>query len=778
MTGSRAAFPQLSSRWGTVISTALVLVLLFLASFAVWAAGTTKQAAANAGHATILSEDYQQARYWIGAEESLERKYRLEPGPAMLAAHHAAGRAVQTALNTIQRDGAAADRALVAAVLVKHRAYLDATWHGMFPAVDAHNTARVLYSDHSVVDPIFSFIEGHMGAAAAAEHRAALATIRTLEDTQQVVMTTTPLVFLLGISLLAALWTVLRRYQRRREALFRALVQNASDLIAIADPAGRLSYVSPSVTAVLGYPGAALVGTNWRDLIHPDDLDLVRRGDAEIATPPATPLVGEVRLRHEDGSWRTLEARRTNLLDEPGVGGIVINARDVTQRAVFEEQLRHQAFHDSLTGLPNRALFLDRLERALARAARHSTTVAVLSLDLDRFKVINDSLGHAAGDQLLVAVAARLVGCLRQEDTAARMGGDEFAILLGEPVTVRQATAAAERIIAVLEAPFPLEGHEVVTATSIGILISEPGHTPADVGRNVDVALYRAKSSGRGRYALFDETMNAHALERLELETDLRRALERGEFAVYYQPKMALDSGALVGMEALVRWLSPTRGLVAPGDFIALAEETGLIRPLGQWVLEETCRQAHHWHAQAPQTPLVLSVNLSARQFQHPALVEDVARALQDSGVPPHLIQLEITESVVMEDAQTTIATLHRLKALGVELAIDDFGTGYSSLSYLKRFPVDTLKIDRSFVSGLRQDSDDASIIQAVVSLGHALRLGVVAEGVETAEEAVQLHDLGCELGQGYHFAKPLPHAQAEAFVLQARERTAQACAG
>jgi len=551
------------------------------------------------------------------------------------------------------------------------------------------------------------------------------------------------------------------------EQRFRALIQNASDLIAVVDQTGLISYLSPSVTAVLGYPPEALLGANWLDLVHPDDVDRMGLSNARVAGTPGRRVIGQGRVRHQDGSWRMLEGGHTNLLDEPGIAGIILNAHDITARAVFEKQLQHQAFHDPLTALPNRALFLDRLEHALAHAARHEGAVGVLVLDLDRFKVINDSLGHAAGDHLLVEVAARLVGCLRQEDTVARMGGDEFAILLGAGRGLLQEERAAERILHALEAPFLLDGHEVVMVTSIGIITSTLHQSAADLLRDVDVALYRAKSKGRGRFEVFDETMNAHALERLELEADLRRGLERGEFVVYYQPQMALATGRLVGMEALLRWVSPTRGLVMPAVFIPLAEETGLIRPLGQWVLEQACRQTRLWHDQAPGEPLVTCVNLSARQFQHPTLVEDVARALQESGVEAHWIELEITESAAMENAETAVVTLRRLKALGVALAIDDFGTGYSSLSYLKRFPIDTLKIDRSFISGMQWQSDDASIVSAVMSLGHALHLTVVAEGVETAEEAAQLRALECELGQGYYFARPLPGEQADGFVTQ-----------
>jgi diguanylate cyclase (GGDEF)-like protein len=461
-----------------------------------------------------------------------------------------------------------------------------------------------------------------------------------------------------------------------------------------------------------------------------------------------------------------LETSWTPLRDAMGaLCGAIGVSHDITERTRAEAALQHQAFHDVLTGLPNRALFLDRLEHALARARRREGTVGVLFLDLDRFKLVNDSLGHAAGDLLLVTVAERLKGCLRDEDTVARLGGDEFAILLGEVAEPSTALHMAERIIQTLTAPFRLDGHDIVTATSIGIATSTPTQTPAEMLRDADAALYRAKAKGRGRYEVFDETMNAQALERLELEADLRAALERGEFMVYYQPKIALATGRVEGLEALVRWQHPRRGLITPAAFIPLAEETGLIRPLGQWVLEEACRQTQQWHQHMPGLQVVTSINLSARQFQQPTLVEDVAAALRQSGVDPACIQLEITESVAMEDAEAAVAVLQQLKALGVQLAIDDFGTGYSSLAYLKRFPVDELKIDRAFVSGLLQDSEDASIVNAVASLGHALNLSIVAEGIETADESRQVQALGCEIGQGYYFAEPLPHTEAHAYL-------------
>jgi diguanylate cyclase (GGDEF)-like protein/PAS domain S-box-containing protein len=578
------------------------------------------------------------------------------------------------------------------------------------------------------------------------------------------------LVCVLVSEVLASIVYALQRMQgnvQARETYFRALSEHASDLVVVLDAEGIIRYASPSHQAVLGYAPEALLGRSAFTLIAPEDTPRLHAiFAATVATTGAIERT-ECLAQHADGSWRALELVGKNRLDDPAVRGLIVNGRDITEGKAFEEQLRHQAFHDPLTTLPNRALFMARLEHDLALHGRHAGSVAVLFLDLDRFKVVNDSLGHEAGDRLLVSVAERLAACARQDDTVARLGGDEFAVLLSDLSEPERATQIAERMIAALNTPVRLGSHEVVTATSVGIVTSTPQHTAIDMLRDADVALYRAKMRGRGRYEVFDEAMNARALERLDMESALRRALERGELEVHYQPKVELATGRFSGMEALVRWRHPQRGLLAPTHFIPLAEETGLIRPLGQWVLEEACRQTRIWREETPDATIVTSVNLSASEFQQSTLCEDVACALRSSGVDPRCIQLEITESVAMENAESAVATLHRLRALGVQLAIDDFGTGYSSLAYLKRFPVDALKIDRTFITGLMQASEDASIVDAVVSLAHALNLLVVAEGVETAEIAARLAALGCELGQGYYFAKPLPRDQAAAFIHQ-----------
>ncbi|MBI4319893.1 MAG: EAL domain-containing protein [Chloroflexi bacterium] len=430
-------------------------------------------------------------------------------------------------------------------------------------------------------------------------------------------------------------------------------------------------------------------------------------------------------------------------------------------------QLAHQAFHDPLSNLPNRALFLNRVEHALARANRHNKLVALLFLDLDNFKVVNDSLGHQMGDRMLVAVAERLKLCVRNEDTVARFGGDEFTVLLEGVAGLRDVIRVVERIEEQTQKPFVLDGHEVFATASIGIALSSREHDEPNVLlRDADLAMYRAKTSGKAHYEVFDPSLDAIAMERLQLETDLRRALERGELTVYYQPVVLLESGRIEEMEALVRWQHPRRGLLPPMEFIPLAEDTGLILPIGRWVLEQACRQAQMWNARYSTARLLaVSVNLSARQFQDPKLVEETARILHDTGLNPACLKLEITESVMMHDAESTLVTLVKLKELGLELTVDDFGTGYSSLAYLKRFPVDALKIDKTFVEKLGQDPRDSSIVRAVTAFGRALDLVVTGEGIETAEQLTKLRELGCARGQGYYFAKPLPGDQLDVLL-------------
>jgi diguanylate cyclase (GGDEF)-like protein len=447
---------------------------------------------------------------------------------------------------------------------------------------------------------------------------------------------------------------------------------------------------------------------------------------------------------------------------------VVVAHEDITQRKMAEEQLLHDAFHDSLTNLPNRALFMDRLRRAILRTKRQENyRFAVLFLDLDGFKVVNDSLGHATGDQLLIAIGRRLELGMRRGDTLTRLGGDEFAILADDIRDLNDALTLADRVKGDLKAPFNLGGHEVFATASIGIALgTKDRELPEDLLRDADTAMYRAKALGKERYAVFDQAMHTKVVERLRLETDLRRALERCEFQVHYQPIVALQTGQIVGFEALVRWEHPDRGSISPAAFIPVSEETGLILPLGLWVLKAACRQLHDWQRRAPElATLLMSVNLSSKQLAQPDLVEQIEQILDETGLAPQHLKLEITESVIMEHPHSAAEMLRRLKERGIQLSLDDFGTGYSSLSYLHRFPIDTLKVDRSFINRLDGEDGDPVIVQTIVALAHNLGMQVIAEGVETEGQVERLKEMGCQYAQGYFFSRPVDGDSASALL-------------
>jgi diguanylate cyclase (GGDEF)-like protein len=537
-----------------------------------------------------------------------------------------------------------------------------------------------------------------------------------------------------------AFWHDLEAKLKTRERRFRALVQNSADVIAVFSEDGDARYVSPSGEA-----------------IAQDDVPRLSDAARKLAGRPGATQSVELRLRHRDGGHRDMEARVANLLDDPAVDGYVVNARDITERKALEHQLTHRAFHDPLTELANRALFADRLEQALRRRSRPDSSLAVLCLDLDDFKDVNDSLGHAAGDDLLAAVARRLGDCIRAPDTVARLGGDEFALLLEDVEGDLGAARVAQRVLAAFDEPLGAGGRELVVTASIGIATNSPvGRTGQDLLRNADVAMYAAKSRGKGGFEHFEQGMHAALVERLALEADLRSAIDREEFVLHYQPVVELPGGAVRGVEALIRWQHPERGLLSPAHFVELAEHTGLIIPIGSWALSAACRQAVRWRDELGGAhPVAMSVNLSVRQLRDPRVVEHVRTALQTSRLDPADLLLEITESV-MVDEEAMIRTLADIRKLGVRLAIDDFGSKYSSLSYLRRLPIDVLKVDREFVRGVAPGSSESALLEAILAMSESMGLDTIVEGVETGEEEEELERMGCRLAQGFRFAIPL----------------------
>ena len=520
-----------------------------------------------------------------------------------------------------------------------------------------------------------------------------------------------------------------------------------------------------------------MAGVSPWDVVHPDDREQVRAAFEKVMLRPGHVVQTECRALHANGSWIWLSARIVSLCDRPEVGGIVVNLHDVTGRKAAEEELKHQAFHDSLTGLPNRALFRDRLEHALQRAGRSAASVAVLFIDLDAFKNINDSLGHDSGDELLRTVAQRFADTIRGGDTVARLGGDEFGVLVEEHGHADdEAVTIAERILQSLSDPMDIAGTRLTVRASIGIASGTIGADASSLLRGADIAMYQAKTSGKGRYVRYEPDMQTAVVERLQLESELFGALDRGELHLFYQPVVELHTGDVSGFEALIRWQHPTLGDIEPARFIPIAEDNGLIVPIGQWVLETACRTAAGWSTRyRTAKPLTMAVNLSGRELASSDLVERITSVIEQTGIDPTTLVLEITETVLIEDSDTVATRLNELSALGIRLAVDDFGTGYSSLTYLRQFPIDILKVDRSFVNAIKDHEQIPAILRGLLDLGATLQLETIAEGIELDYQRDQLRDVNCDLAQGYLFALPLTVYDAERYLREHTPASAQA---
>jgi PAS domain S-box-containing protein len=566
----------------------------------------------------------------------------------------------------------------------------------------------------------------------------------------------------------------IRRELAERDQLFQLITENAADMIAVVDSTGRRIYNSPAYEHVLGYSAEDLQSTSSIEQVHPDDRARVLEAARKArATGEGQRL--EYRIQHKNGSWRILESTASVVRDRKGrTEKLVIVNRDISERKRAEEMLAHNAFHDGLTDLPNRSLFLDRLQRAFTLSKRHPDyKFAVLFIDIDEFKVFNDSLGHAVGDEVLVQIGKRLTASLREvdtisrpqlnaatkDDTLARVGGDEYTVLLEDIRNASDGIRVAERLQARLAVPFSIHSYDIVVTASVGIALSTTDCAHAeDLLRDANIAMYRAKQTGKARCEVFDIAMHEGAVRRLQLETELRKALELGEFRTHYQPIVSLKTGRITGFEALTRWQHGDR-LLAPGEFIAVADETGLIIPMNRLLLREACEQLRTWQTQFPSDPpLNMSVNITSKEFAFPPLAKGIAEILKSTGIEPNNLQLEITETIAMGDPEKATSVLSELKALGVRLSVDDFGTGYSSLSRLQQFPVDSLKIDRAFISRMDSDADSDKIVRIIIMLAQNLGMVTVAEGTETEEQVNLLKGLDCGFAQGYYFSKPADH--------------------
>ncbi len=692
----------------------------------------------------------------------------------------------------------AARQALPEAVLAAHlHAYHTAALEKVWPALDNYITSagrqwilmqigdfdEARQADFQAISPQFDLMQHQVQIAIESEDKWAQGVaLRARNELLAAAILTATAMLILFLRLqrqehVGQLEETERNALSESEDRFRALTEQSTDVILIADRSGQIKYASPSVHTVLAVHGASLVGTNMIDLVHPDDFaKTMSTGSRSVAygqNPRQNPIV-EFQLRHADGRWLYFECVVRNLIQHKNIGGIVYNARDITERKHAQEELLFSATHDALTGLPNRVLFLGRLQSVVDRMKRHPhEAAAVLFIDIDDFKVVNDCYGHATGDVLIREVSNRLRACMRSDGTIARMGGDEFTILVEDVTDPSDVIRVAERIQSSFERPFLLEGLEVVKSASIGIALTSPETSAEVVLQNADIAMYRAKAQGKARSELFDRTMHEQVMSRLLLEAKLRYALQNEELTLHYQPIVAVDTRAVQGFEALLRWQPSGSNSIPPSTFVPVAEQCGLIVPISVWVLKKACLEAASWRQRYPaDPPLYVSINISSKHFSHAGFIGHVKDALEESAIDPQCITIELTESLAMNDVAATFQTMSQLRTLGVKLSIDDFGTGYSSLSYLRRFPVDTLKIDQSFVKTM--DAENYAIVKTIIGLARNLELKVVAEGVETPNQHQLLALAGCGSAQGYLFAEPMPANSVGVFIESNRRNSGQ----